>query len=395
MTNDSEVDVVVIGAGPSGSAAAVTALSEGACVAIIDKSTFPRNKLCGGLITGRCARHLREVFNQHIDPDVFETRRNFEFFMDGTRLADMHDVPPAYLTMRWDLDHLLFRQAIEKGAQDFSGHRIEALNLKARTVRLTTGTTLKFSCLIGADGVRSQVAQLLFGESFDTEKIGFALEIEEQSQAPDIDTPIRVDFAAASWGYGWSFPKRRSTTIGVGGLQRENPDMKARLAGYLTTLGTGEAAKVKGHFLPFGGFRKRPGHGAVLLAGDAAGFVDPITGEGIGYAIQSGALAGRAAAHAVAKGKPESAFATYLPATRSIRIALRSAQVLRPIIFAERMKPFFASTFRASRTLKSEYMTLLAGDTEYPAIVSRAFLRLPVAGLRFAWRKLARSDYTA
>ncbi|MEM7733910.1 MAG: geranylgeranyl reductase family protein [Pseudomonadota bacterium] len=388
MKSPSDIDVVVIGAGPAGSAAAVSALGQGASVAVIDKARFPRAKLCGGLITGRCARHLREVFGLEITDDLFEPRDAFEFFMDGARLAEMRDVPRAYLTMRWDLDAVLFGQAVEQGALDFSGQRIETLDLDRRLLRLADDTELHFGCLIGADGVRSRVAEALFGESYDTGKIGFALEIEDSSTEPDHTTPIRVDFAAANWGYGWSFPKRHSTTIGIGGLQVENPDMKARLTRYLELLRTGRNAKVKGQFLPFGGFRNRPGRGHVLLAGDAAGFVDPITGEGIGYAIQSGAMAGRAAAEAVAAQAPGTAFARYLPATRPIRTALRCARVLRPLLFAARMKPFFASTFRASKTLKRDYMRLLAGETEYSQLLARAFLRVPRAGMRFLWRKI-------
>ncbi len=260
-------DLIVVGAGPAGSAAAMTALKAGLSVAVIDKAAFPRSKLCGGLITGRCARHLDEVFGRDMNEPLFEERQSFEFFIDGAPLADMHDVPPAHLTMRWDFDHALFKQVISAGADDLSGTRIKALDLEARQVTLADGAALHFKCLIGADGVQSIVAKELFGESFDPKKIGFALEIEDAACQPNAQTPIRVDFAVADWGYGWSFPKQGSTTIGVGGLQTENPDMKERLAAYLDVLGTGEGVKVKGHFLPFGGYRSRPGREHVLLAG--------------------------------------------------------------------------------------------------------------------------------
>ena len=383
MTN---FDIVVIGAGPAGAAAAVTARKAGYSVALVDKARFPRAKLCGGLITGRCATHLREVFGQEIDDQLFETRQTFEFYMDGTRLARMEDVPPAHLTMRWDFDHVLFNRALAAGANDYTGQRVADFDLPHNRLTLQSGETLSFACLIGADGVQSIVAKELFGQSFDKDKIGFALEIEGPSQAPDTETPIRVDFAAADWGYGWSFPKRGSTTIGLGGLHEKNPKMKALLQTYLTLLGKDDETKVKGHFLPFGGYRSRPGRGNVLLAGDAAGFVDPITGEGIGYAIQSGALAAEAAAEAIHADRPDTAFSRYRPATRPIRTALRSARILRPMIFAGPLKPFFASTFRASRSLKHEYMRLLSGETEYPRLLARTAARLPGAGLRFLLR---------
>ncbi|MEM7599580.1 MAG: geranylgeranyl reductase family protein [Pseudomonadota bacterium] len=392
-TSTTHVDIVVIGAGPAGSAAAVTALARGARVALIDKARFPREKLCGGLITGRCANHLRDVFDQEIDDQLFQTRDRFQFFMETEHLADMSDAPPAHLTMRWDFDHALFQRAIDDGALDYSGRRLAKLDLEAAKVTLNDGESVQFRCLIGADGVRSRVAEALFGESFEAAEIGFALEIEDTRHPPVTDAPIRVDFAAAAWGYGWSFPKRHSTTIGVGGLHAQNPDMKARLSDYLAQLGTEADAKVKGHFLPFGGFRNTPGRANILLAGDAAGFVDPITGEGIGYAIQSGALAGQAAADAIAKGHPEGAADLYQPSTRGIRRAIRSARLLRPIMFAGPLRPFFVSAFRSSRTLKSDYMRLLAGQTEYSHLLRRAALRLPSAAVRFAMRKLTRSEH--
>ena len=86
--------------------------------------------------------------------------------------------------------------------------------------------------------------------------------------------------------------------------------------------------------------------------------------------------------------QPDGAFARYHKATRPIRTALHCARLLRPVIFARTMTPFFASTFRASKTLKRDYMRLLAGQTEYPQLVARAFLRVPRAAVRFLWRKM-------
>ncbi|MEQ8899573.1 MAG: geranylgeranyl reductase family protein [Roseovarius sp.] len=385
-----QYDLVILGAGPAGAAAAVTARKHGLSVALIDKARFPRPKLCGGLITGRCAAHLKTVFDLDIDPQLFETRRNFEFYMEGRPLGRLDGVPPTHLTMRWDLDQLLFSRALAAGAADYSGQRVDRLDFAASRLALQSGDTLDYRCLIGADGVQSIVARALFGAPFDPARVGFALEIEAPADAPTRDTPVRIDFAAADWGYGWSFPKRGSTTIGLGGLHLKNPDMRARLARYLDQLHTGQDTRIKGHFLPFGGYRSVPGKGGVLLAGDAAGFVDPITGEGIGHAIHSGALAATAAAQAIAGGRPDSALSRYRPMTRPIRTALRSARLLRPVIFSPALKPFFASTFRASRTLKRDYMHLLSGDVEYPALLARTLLRLPRAALRWTLQRKRR-----
>src|SRR6056297_41790 len=163
--------------------------------------------------------------------------------------------------------------------------------------------------------------------------------------------------------------------------------MKAHRAAYLDLLNTGQEAKIKGHFLPFGEAKPRPGRANVLLAGDAAGFVDPITGEGIGHAIHSGELAALAAAHAIQKNQPNQAFTQYRRATRPIRHTVVHARLLRPLIFTPRLQPFFARTFTTSRSLKREYMHLLSGEAEYPELLLRVLARLPAASLRNIRRK--------
>jgi flavin-dependent dehydrogenase len=312
--------------------------------------------------------------------DLFDTRRNFEFFMQGQDLGRLDDVPPLHLTMRHAFDARLLGHALDAGAEDYTGHRVSALELAQNRLTLESGLTLAFKVLIGADGVQSPVAKELFGRAFDPDRVGFALEVEAPAR-PD-QSRIRIDFAAARWGYGWSFPKRGSTTVGLGGLHSPNPDMKAHLAAYLDLLNTGQDAKVKGHFLPFGEAKSRPGRANVLLAGDAAGLVDPITGEGIGHAIHSGELAALSATHAIQKNTPCQALRDYHRATRPIRRAVLHARLLRPLIFTPRLQPFFARTFKTSRSLKREYMHLLSGEAEYPDLLLRVLVRLPAASIR-------------
>ncbi|MEP5008559.1 MAG: geranylgeranyl reductase, partial [Roseobacter sp.] len=205
------------------------------------------------------------------------------------------------------------------------------------------------------------------------------LEIEAPNGGrPDGNQPLRIDLGAANWGYGWSFPKRQSTTIGIGGLHAENPDMKARFSAYLSTLGIDpEQVKVKGHYLPFGAFRKTPGRGHILLAGDAAGLVDPITGEGIAFAMKSGQLAAQAACDALKSDQPDMAINRYQSALGDMHRNLRIARRLRRIIFAPRWQKIFVTTFRRSGTVRLQYMRVLAGEIEYPELARSVLARLP------------------
>lgn len=375
-------DVIVIGAGPSGASAAYVAARAGLRVALIDRKTFPRDKLCGGLITGRARRHYAEIFGHDMPFDPQDRKTTVDFRYRGQPVGIIEDAPALCATMRWDMDAMLCAHAMGAGAQDFTGQAVAEIDRDARTVTLKGGLVLGFGVLIGADGVNSQVTRALFGQPFDRARIGFGLEIETGGAHIDPAAPIRIDLAAAQWGYGWVFPKRCSTTVGVGGLLGKNPEMKRAMSAYCDMLGIDAAeASFKGQFLPFGDFRTVPGQDAVLLAGDAAGLVDPITGEGIGYAMQSGQLAAKAALAALSAGQPETALTRYRHALRPVHRALRMARLIRPVIFLPALEPGFARAFQRSSTLRRDYLRLMAGEVEYEQILARLVLRLPRLGL--------------
>lgn len=378
MMATDEFDVIVIGAGPAGSAAAYTAAAEGLRVGLIDHKAFPRDKLCGGLITGRSRRYFREVFGRDLASVPLDRKDVIEFRFQGRPVGVIADAPPMYLSRRWDLDHYLCRLALERGAVDLTGQRVAAIDPDKCRITLKGGREIACGVLIGADGANSMVARALFGQSFDRRRIGFGLEIEATGNDLCPDAPISIDIAAARWGYGWRFPKARSTTIGVGGVLAENADMKEVMAGYLRRhCSDADPGRCKGQFLPFGDYRKQPGRGAALLAGDAAGLVDPITGEGIAYAMKSGQMAALSALEVLRAGRPERALRLYRARLRPVHRALRSANLLRPLIFRAGMQGAFEQAFRESVTIRRQYLDLLAGECEYGDVVRACLRRLP------------------
>lgn len=379
-------DIVILGGGPAGSAAAATAARAGLDVLLIDKARFPRDKLCGGLFTGRARAEYRRIFGRDLDPTLFEERRAITFHLGDRPLGRMEDVPPMFLTRRHALDAHLLAMAEAAGATVMTGCRVGPPDLARDQLTGADGSRIGYRVLIGADGVGSTVARALYGRPFDPDRIGFALEKEMPPVSdPDVLRTVRVDFGAADWGYGWSFPKQATTTVGIGGLHRRNPDMQDRMRAYADRLGQGSAEGMKGHFLPFGDIRHRPGRGNVLLAGDAAGFVDPITGEGIGHALGSGRMAAHAALRALREARPGDAAALHAAQTRALRLNLQIARMLRPIIFSPQTAPVFCGAFSSRSRVARAYMDMLAGEIDYPAILWLVLRRLP----RAAWRHVA------
>lgn len=374
-------DLVVLGAGPAGCAAAIAARKSGLSVALVDKANFPRDKLCGGLITGRSLKFLSSIFAINPTATIFQASDNVEFLWKNAHLTKIQTPEPLHFAMRQEFDNLLFQKTILEGVTAFENTTVRSFETSTNRVALSDGHVLDYSVLIGADGVNSHLAKHLFGRSFKPRKIGFGLEVE--SAETDPTKCIQIDFAAVRWGYGWVFPKTNGTTIGVGGLKSENPDLKRALESFSRA---GSKLKIKGQFIPFGDFRRAPGHKNILLVGDAAGLVDPITGEGIALALESGALAAQATTRALAARNPNTAYRHYKRTLKETHCNLRLANALRYLIFARPFHVRFRSRLARSNTLQSVFFQLLDGSLNYQTLARMAPRRI----LRFALRAMLR-----
>ncbi|MDO8883062.1 MAG: geranylgeranyl reductase family protein [Pseudotabrizicola sp.] len=372
-------DVLVIGAGPAGSAAAITAVRAGLRVALIDKAAFPRDKLCGGGVTARAHGYACAVFGD-LPAGLFHISRTVRFSNGTETLARLEQAPAIYMTMRAGFDAALRARAIEAGAVDYCGHRMAHCVPDAGRVVLADGRVLTAPVVIGADGVHSAVARALFGRAFDPATIGFALEAEVPG-GPGPDTEL--DMTALPWGYGWVFPKTGGRTLGIGGVSVQDKDLRPRFHDWLRARGVDPATvKIKGHHLPSGASNAVPGRGAVLLAGDAAGLVDPITGEGIGWAILSGQLAAEAAAEALAAGAPQTALRRYQVRMRPIRAELVRARLLARLVYHPLLQPRLLRALASSDHFQRRYLALLAGEMDYADLGPRRLVSVVLRVLR-------------
>jgi geranylgeranyl reductase family protein len=361
------VDLVVMGGGPAGSAAAYTAARAGLSVVLVDKAAFPRDKLCGGLLSGRTAAQVDRVFGQGVVGDIFLPREHFLFSWKGRVFTEGDSEIGLNLTMRRDFDLWLLNLARAAGVEVFEAARGADPGLDTGTLTLATGETIAWRALIGADGVNSAVARELFGEAFDRKKIGFTLEAEipyDQSLRP-ADAAIQVDFGGIASGYAWSFPKRKSVTLGLGAIEARVPDFKAKMAALMKDHVKDPAAiHVKGHFIPFGDFRAVPGRGRVILAGDAAGLVDPLTGEGIAYAIESGGMAGRAVADWLADGAKDDLTARYVGGLGAIHASLAASNHLAATIHARFVPAVLKQRLISEPRVQKKFFAILGGKAE-------------------------------
>jgi geranylgeranyl reductase family protein len=370
-------DAAVVGGGPAGAAAAITLARRGVNVVVLDRAVFPRDKLCGGLLTLRSRRIFDAVFGSaHWDDLVEVTACGARFFRGAEPLASVDHRQPLVSANRRDFDAGLLHLAERAGAKSLQGVRVrgvDATDSDAVRLRLSNGAEeITARTVIGADGVSSAVARSLFGRAFRRRDLALAVEMEVPLDWPSprnraIRRPA-IHFDVVRWGYGWRFPKRHGTTVGIGGMWRENPEMAIQFRRFLRKwYGEVPPFPIQGHYVPPGNFRFRPGRGPVLLAGDAAGLVDPITGEGIALAMESGAMAGRALADALANGKPHTALARYRREYQSLARSLLTARILTFLVQPEWGQTLLCEKLKgpSGEWLVHRFMDLMAGEVGY------------------------------
>jgi len=290
------VDVLVVGAGPAGSATAIHLARGGASVLLADRARFPRDKACGGGVTGRALRQAP----CDITPVVERVVDTFELRLHHNRSFRRTSREPLILmTQRRRLDAYLAEQAIAVGATFRDGARVEQIEIGADEITATVGgTAIAADVLVGADGANGVVAR---AAGLDTGIVrGVALEGNIPWELLDRDrnayTAV-IEFGAPAGGYGWLFPKAEHANIGVGGWAAEGPKLRQHLARLAQAYGVDSelVTDVRGHRLPMRRVgAATPVRDNVLLVGDAAGLVDPLSGDGMYEAFTSARLAAEA-----------------------------------------------------------------------------------------------------
>ena len=303
------LDVIIIGAGPAGAACAYDLAAAGCSVLILDRYGFPRKKACAGGITPK-AMHL---YPYDISDFVLQVCREVRVRRPGGRVFSVADAQPlCYMTRRQDLDAHALEKAVEAGGRFRRIDRILSLDQDRGGVTLDIlqdGGSMQYRAryIVGADGANSTVRRLAARGKLPVARCP-ALEADVRVDRPG-DVPMEFDFSMGIDGYYWIFPKDDHVSIGIFGARPGVPMNRRLLAAYARQrLGNDRLEAVKGYPIGVGGGRASAGRGRVLLAGDAAGFAEPLFGEGIYFALKSGRLAAGAI---LEKGSGSSPLAMY------------------------------------------------------------------------------------
>jgi len=412
--------VIVVGAGPAGATAARALAARGVPVRLLDRAAFPRNKPCGGGISVRALTRFPYLSAELARIATHSVSRLHLEGPDGDSTVVNADEPAALMIRRVEFDALLVSLAQRAGAELVTGADIvqardddDGVTLSARD-----GRVFRAPIVIAADGVHSVVARRL-GINPGWSSAAVALDMMEEtprSALRDVDpSTLWVSYGfdpaglrpvggkrSAAEGYAYIFPKRDHVNIGIGyvlshyraAIDRAPYDLQRSFVAALRDRGIVVGDSVRKNFTPFlipvGGPLRDPGRGRVLVAGDAGGFVNGFTAEGIYYAMVSGELAAKVVA---AGGDVSQLAARYRRACNDeVGAELRDSVLIQRYLFADRRRiaAVINGAQRAAPTTRA-ILDFAMGRCSYRSLRRSLLTRSPVLAARLVWERLRKN----
>lgn len=330
MTQHYTHDVLILGAGPAGATAALALKNTGLKVAILDKSSFPRDKVCGDAIPGRAVRVLRELSPKYVHDFQQFTKQCFTsssaFFVNHHAPIILHWVNQAYTCARLDFDNWLVKLVQKETDTEcfFQTTPINITRTEAGIIINSKERQINFSApiIIGCDGANSLVRKQFTDFKLKLNHYGGAVRAYYQNvkglEANKTEIYVLKKYLP---GYFWVFPlPNNQANVGFGMLSKHISEQRLNLKTIFYDFiqehpllrkkfaESKQISALQGFGLPFGSHRIQVSGDRFLLCGDAASLIDPATGDGIGNAMWSGKLAAQQVIECFKQNRFDTAF---------------------------------------------------------------------------------------
>lgn len=380
-------DLIVVGGGPAGATCARRAAQLGLEVLVLEKAYHPRRKACGGGVTVRVKDALDFDLSSVIERKVYGVR----IYSPSGLIIDQSRPESSGLTVRREsFDSLLLKKAKEAGAEVIEGTKVEDVIEKADSVlAVTKDGNYNSRLLVGADGINSIVGRRTgIKARWKDDEVGLCIEAAVPMESSEISRIVRensiieIYFGPVLYGYAWAFPKKTEFSLGIGVRVSKMQNLKDAWKRFVS--GFEERHSVKCDLrdtiaarLPLRGKIRNTCSKRVMLTGDAAGFVAPVTGEGIIYAIYSGKIAAEVANEELQKGDGVNASSYEQRCKNAFNQDLAIAQSLAKLLLKSNKNMELACQAAHTDQAMREYvMDLIMGIRPYKESRNRILKRL-------------------
>ncbi len=376
-------DAIVIGSGPAGSSAAYFLAENKSDVLVIEKKILPRYKTCGGGIVNRVKKLLPIDFNK-----ISEINCNYSEIYDHNnklKFTTQRYDPIIIMTMRDNFDYHILSHALKIGAQLKEGTEVVNVTCNNDFVEVKTKSSTFYGKFViisnGATGININK----LGIKTNNIKLP-ALEYEvyvDNNDYKRFSKSARFDFDIVPHGYGWVFPKKDHLSIGIINIKSRRKDLNNIINDYFKILGIKNVIKSErhGYFIPLNYRGKKFAKDRILLTGDAAGLADPVTGEGISHAIESGKIA----AEALIESRFDEETASYIYNKKIANTILREIKYAKIIAALVYTYPYVRKLlFKLYGQNLSELMTdIFIGNNSYSRLLTSPMNYLKLIGYLF------------
>ncbi len=363
-------DVIVIGGGPAGSTAARGCAERGFKTLLIDKAVFPRYKPCGGALSFRTINSLGfEIPQEMIEAEC----KGVNVYYRGEMSSYKKEGRVTVMVSREKFDNLLFERAKDRGCMTLTGERVVSVESSGEYIKVNTEKRAYLArFVVGADGANSIVSRFINGSNKEfLSATAFVSKITPPPSPPLQGGEKRGGgvlnfyFGNVYGGYAWVFPHGRYLSAGIWGLNWLDSTPLDSMRRFLISHDF-SIDNITGHKMPLWDRRRKICSENVLLAGDAGGFVDSFSGEGISNAILSGRIAAESIADSL-KNR-ESAGDNYKKRCHNLFVNnLKYSMYFTRLIF--RFPEFFLKSFVLDNSLLRQYLEDQASNTSYKGYI--------------------------